>query len=119
MSYSPSKTPATEETALPEQVSHLYARLFNHQLRSASCHFLAPDRLAIVLDDFATPAERLLLSSGKEALTQEWREKLNHIFQRRLRETLETSLQQPVEDLISQYQLRTGRISILVVFGKH
>lgn len=102
------------ERTLSQRLQAYYRQQLGHQPSKISCQ-LFDSQLAIILEDSITPAEKLLVKEGKEALAEKVRFSLNDATKPELKSLIQEILGVEVTDLLSDATLDTGRTGIIAV----
>jgi uncharacterized protein YbcI len=102
------------ERTLSQRLQAYYRQQLGHQPSKISCQ-LFDSQLALILEDSITPAEKLLVKEGKEALAEKVRFSLNDATKPELKSLIQEILGVEVTDLLSDATLDTGRTGIIAV----
>lgn len=102
------------ERTLSQRLQAYYRQQLGHQPSKISCQ-LFDSKLAIILEDSITPAEKLLLKEGQEALAEKVRFSLNDATKPELKSLIEEVLAVDVIDLLTDATLDTGRTGIIAI----
>ncbi|MGB3532868.1 MAG: DUF2294 domain-containing protein [Microcoleaceae cyanobacterium] len=102
------------ERTLSQKIQAYYRQQLGHQPSKISCQ-LFDNQLAIIVEDSITPAEKLLLKEGKEALAEKVRFSLNDATKPELKSLIQEILAVNVTDILSDATLDTGRTGIIAV----
>lgn len=104
------------ERQLSQEIQSFYRRHLGHQPSKVTCQ-LFDAKLAIILEDSITNAERILVEEGKEDLAVKVRSNLDNAIQPELKELVENILKVEVVDILSDATLDTGRTGIIAVLA--
>lgn len=104
------------ERQLSQEIQSFYRRHLGHQPSKVTCQ-LFDAKLAIILEDSITNAERILLEEGKEDLAVKVRSNLDSAIQPELKELVKNILKVEVVDILSDATLDTGRTGIIAVLA--
>jgi uncharacterized protein YbcI len=102
------------ERALSQRIQALYKNHLGHQPSKVTCELFA-DKLAIILEDSLTTAERVLIEKGQEDLAEQVRCGLDEASQPQLKNLIEEILSVKVNDILSDAGLETGRTGIIAI----
>jgi uncharacterized protein YbcI len=102
------------ERTLSQRLQAYYRQQLGHQPSKISCQ-LFDSKLAIILEDSITPAEKLLVKEGKEALAEKVRFSLNDATKPELKSLIQEILGVEVTDLLTDATLDTGRTGIIAI----
>lgn len=102
------------ERTLSQRIQAYYRQQLGHQPSKISCQ-LFDNQLAIIVEDSITPAEKLLVKEGKEALAEKVRFSLNDATKPELKNLIQDILSVGVSDVLSDATLDTGRTGIIAV----
>ncbi len=102
------------ERTLSQKIQAYYRQQLGHQPSKISCQ-LFDSHLAIIVEDSITPAEKLLVKEGKEALAEKVRFSLNDATKPELKNLIEEILSVEVTDLLTDATIETGRTGIIAV----
>jgi uncharacterized protein YbcI len=102
------------ERTLSQRLQAYYRQQLGHQPSKISCQ-LFDSKLAIIIEDSITPAEKLLVKEGKEALAEKVRFSLNDATKPELKNLIQEILAVDVTDLLTDATLDTGRTGIIAV----
>lgn len=102
------------ERDLSQQIQAFYRDRLGHQPSKIICQ-LFEQKVAIVIEDSLTSAERLLAQDGQDKLVQKVRSSIDEVTKPKLTNLIETVLNVQVADLLSDANLETGRTGIIAV----
>ena len=104
------------ERDLSQQIQAFYREQLGHQPSKTICQ-LFEQKVAIVIEDSLTSAERLLAQDGQDKLVQKVRSSIDEVTKPKLKNLIETVLNVEVADLLSDANLETGRTGIIAVLA--
>ncbi|MEB3279194.1 MAG: DUF2294 domain-containing protein [Lyngbya sp.] len=102
------------ERCLSQRIQALYRQELGHQPSKVICQ-LFNCKLAIIIENSITPAEKRLAEVGQEELAEEVRAGLKDATQPKLKALLEEILGVEVLDILSEAKLETERMGIIAV----
>src|SRR5690349_4501765 len=88
------------ERNLCQRIQALYKVGLGHQPSKITCQIF-DEKIAIILENSITKAERVLAENGQEELAEHVRSELDELFQPQLKQLIEEVLDIPVIDLLS------------------
>jgi uncharacterized protein YbcI len=104
------------ERKLSQQIQAMYHEQLGHRPGKVSCE-LFDQKLAVLIEDSFTPAERLLAQEGRQELAEEVRSDLDEVIKPKLKHLIEDVLGIDVIDILSDATLETGRSGIIAVLS--
>ena len=102
------------ERSLSQQIQALYRQELGHQPGKVTCQ-LFNSKVAIIVENSITPAEKRLTEVGQEDLAEEVRAGLKDATQPKLKVLIEEILGVEVIDILSEAKIETGRLGIIAV----
>ena len=102
------------ERKLSQEIQAFYRRYLGHQPSKVTCQ-LFDSKLAVVIEDSITNAEKILLEEGKGDLAEEVRSNIDDAIQPELKKLIENIIQVAVLDTLSDATLDTKRTGIIAV----
>ena len=102
------------ERKLSQEIQAFYRRYLGHQPSKVTCQ-LFDSKLAVVIEDSITSAEKILLEEGKNDLAEEVRSNIDDAIQPELKKLIEKIIQVSVLDTLSDATLDTKRTGIIAV----
>jgi uncharacterized protein YbcI len=116
MEMEPAPTAGQVERDLSQRTQALYFELFGKRPGQVTCQLFS-DKVAIVIEDSITKPEQLLAQEGQQELAEQVRSELDATLRSQLKALIEEILGVPVQDLLTDATLETGRTGILVVLA--
>lgn len=104
------------ERSLSQRIQALYRNQLGHRPAEVNCQIF-DQKIVIVLENSITLPEQLLANNGQEELVEEIRSNLDAAIQPQLRELIEEIVGVPVEDLLSDAKLETGRSGMIAILA--
>lgn len=105
------------ERKLSQSIQAFYRNNLGHQPSKVSCQ-LFDAKLAVIIEDSITNAEKILVEEGKNDLAKKVRSNLDEAIQPELKQLIEEIAQVRVIDILSDATLDTGRTGIIAVLDK-
>lgn len=105
------------ERKLSQEIQAFYRQHLGHQPSKVTCQFFGT-KLAIILENSITSAEKILMDEGKSELAQKVRSNLDDAIQPELKQLIETNTEVEVVDILSDATLDTGRTGIIVILSQ-
>lgn len=105
------------ERKLSQEIQAFYRQHLGHQPSKVTCQFFGT-KLAIIIENSITSAEKILMDEGKSELAQKVRSNLDDAIQPELKQLIETIAEVEVVDLLSDATLDTGRTGIIVILSQ-
>ncbi|NJK58583.1 MAG: DUF2294 domain-containing protein [Pleurocapsa sp. SU_5_0] len=105
------------ERKLSQEIQAFYRQHLGHQPSKVTCQFFGA-KLAIILENSITSAEKVLIDEGKSDLAQQVRSNLDGAIQPELKQLIEKVAGVEVLDILSDATLDTGRTGIIVVLSQ-
>lgn len=105
------------ERKLSQKIQAFYKQHLGHQPSKVTCQFFG-SKLAIIIEDSITSAEKILLDEGKSDLAKKVRSNLDDAIQPELQELIKEVAEVEVVDILSDATLDTGRTGIIVVLSQ-
>ncbi|MEM8676624.1 MAG: DUF2294 domain-containing protein [Cyanobacteria bacterium P01_G01_bin.67] len=105
------------ERELSQKIQAFYRQHLGHQPSKVTCQFFG-SKLAIIIENSITSAEKILVDEGKSDLAQKVRANLDDAIQPELKQLIEQIAEVDVVDVLSDATLDTGRTGIIVVLSK-
>lgn len=105
------------ERKLSQEIQAFYRQYLGHQPSKVTCQFFGA-KLAIILENSITSAEKVLIDEGKSDLAQQVRSNLDGAIQPELKQLIEKVTEVEVLDILSDATLDTGRTGIIVVLSQ-
>ena len=104
------------ERKLSQEIQAFYRRHLGHQPSKVTSQFFG-SKLAVIIENSITNAEKILLQEGKSDLAEKVRANLDDAIQPELKELIERVTGVEVVDILSDATLDTGRTGIIVVLS--
>lgn len=104
------------ERKLSQEIQAFYRRYLEHQPSKVICQ-LFDKKLAIIIENSITSAEKTLLKEGKIDLAQTIRANLDNAIKPELKQLIEQITNLEVLDILSDATMQTERMGIIVVFN--
>lgn len=105
------------ERKLSQEIQAFYRQHLGHQPSKVTCQFFGA-KLAIILENSITGAEKVLIDEGKSDLAQQVRSNLDGAIQPELKQLIEKVAEVEVLDILSDATLDTGRTGMIVVLSQ-
>jgi uncharacterized protein YbcI len=105
------------ERKLSQEIQAFYRNNLGHQPSKVTCQ-LFDSKLAIIIEDSITKAEKILLEEGKNKLAKEVRSNLDDAIQPELKKLIEQIINVSVLDTLSDATLDTKRTGIIAVLSQ-
>ncbi|EAW38250.1 DUF2294 domain-containing protein [Lyngbya sp. PCC 8106] len=105
------------ERHLSQQIQALYRQELGHQPSKVTCQ-LFDCKLAVIVENSITPAEKRLAEVGQEDLAEEVRAGLKDATQPKLKALIQEILGVEAIDILSEAKLETGRLGIIVILAQ-
>ena len=105
------------ERKLSQEIQAFYRQHLGHQPSKVTCQFFGA-KLAIILENSITSAEKVLIDEGKSDLAQQVRSNLDGAIQPELKQLIEKVTEVEVLDILSDATLDTGRTGMIVVLSQ-
>ncbi|MEL7075908.1 MAG: DUF2294 domain-containing protein [Cyanobacteria bacterium J06648_1] len=105
------------ERNLSQSIQAFYRQHLGHQPSKVTCQFF-DSKLAIIIEDSITNAEKILVDEGKSELAQKVRSNLDDAIQPELKELIEKIAEVGVIEILSDATLETGRTGIIAVLSQ-
>lgn len=105
------------ERKLSQEIQAFYRQHLGHQPSKVTCQFFGT-KLAIIIENSITSAEKILMDEGKSELAQKVRSNLDDAIQPELKQLIETNTEVEVVDILSDATLDTGRTGIIVILSQ-
>lgn len=105
------------ERKLSQEIQAFYRNHLGHQPSKVTCQ-LFDSKLAIIIEDSITKAEKILLEEGKNELAKEVRSNLDDAMQPELKKIIEQIINVSVLDTLSDATLDTKRTGIIAVLSQ-
>lgn len=105
------------ERKLSQKIQAFYKKHLGHQPSKVSCQLFG-SKLAIIIENSITSAEKILLDEGKSELAQEVRSNLDDAMQPELKQLIESIAEVNVIDVLSDATLDTGRTGIIAILSQ-
>ena len=103
------------EGDLKQSIQELHTALFNHPISEVTCQLVTEGVVTVVLENTTTLPEKRLVEGGCNHTASILRQHLIRIFEARLKILFSEEYQRSVEDILSQYQADTGRMSLMII----
>lgn len=104
------------ERTLSQRILAFYRQQLGHQPSKVTCLFFE-NKLAIIIEDSITTAEKVLAGEGQQELARKVRSELEQATKPQLRELIKEIVDVEVIDLLSDATLETGRTGMLAVLA--
>lgn len=102
------------QRTLTQRIQALYRQHLEHQPSRITCQLF--DRaLLVLMEDALTQPELLLERSGHPELVATVRNKLEQVIQPQLKALVETVLDVPVQDVLNDSKVETGRSGLIFI----
>ena len=105
------------ERKLSQEIKAFYRHHLGHQPSKVTCQFF-DSKLAVIIEDSITNAEKILIQEGKSDLAEKVRSNLDDATQPELKELIERVTDVEVVDILSDATLDTGRTGIIVILSQ-
>ncbi len=105
------------ERKLSQEIQAFYRQHLGHQPSKVTCQFFGA-KLAIILENSITSAEKVLIDEGKSDLAQQVRSNLDGAIQPELKQLIEKVAEVEVLDILSDATLDTGRTGMIVILSQ-
>ncbi|PSB06002.1 hypothetical protein C7B62_23950 [Pleurocapsa sp. CCALA 161] len=105
------------ERKLSQEIQAFYRQHLGHQPSKVTCQFFQA-KLAIILENSITSAEKVLIDEGKSDLAQQVRSNLDGAIQPELKQLIEKVAEVEVLDILSDATLDTGRTGMIVILSQ-
>lgn len=102
------------ERTLSQRIQALYRQEIGQQPSKVTCQ-LFDSKLAIVIENSITPAEKLLAEEGQNELAEQVRSGLEEVTKPRLKVVIEEVLGIKVSDMLSDSTLETNRTGVIAI----
>lgn len=102
------------ERKLSQEIQAFYRRYLGHQPSKVICQIF-DEKLAIIIENSITNAEKILIQEGNKDLAQAVRSNLDDAIKPELKQLIEAIANIEVLDLLSDATLQTERTGIIVV----
>ena len=104
------------ERKLSQEIQAFYRRNLGHRPSKVTCQ-LFDSKLAVIIEDSITNAERILVEEGKSDLAEKVRSNLDDAIQPELKQLIQEIAGVEVVDILSDATLNTGRTGIIAVLN--
>ncbi len=104
------------ERKLSQEIQSFYRHYLGHRPAKVICQIFDA-KLAIIIEDSITNAEKILIEGGKLDLAEKIRSGLDNAIQLELRQLIEKIIQVEIVDFLSDFTLTTGRTGIIAVLS--
>ena len=101
------------EKQLAQTLQSIYRQKFKHPIGKISCH-LFNNKVAIVAEDTVTKVEKVLIDNSQLDLALRLRSVISEAFTAQVKQVVGDILQVEVIDLVSDSDLKSGHLGILV-----
>lgn len=105
------------ERKLSQGIQAFYRQHLGHQPSKVTCQLFGA-KLAVIIENSITSAEKILIDEGKSDLAQKVRSNLDEAIQPELKQLIETITEVEVVDILSDATLNTGRTGIIVILSQ-
>ena len=105
------------ERKLSQEIQAFYRHHLGHQPSKVTCQFFG-SKLAVIIENSITNAERILLEEGKKDLAEKVRANLDEAIRPELKELVERVTDVQIVDILSDATLNTGRTGIIIVLSQ-
>ena len=105
------------ERKLSQEIQAFYRHCLGHQPSKVTCQ-LFDSKLAVIIENSITNAERILLEEGKSDLAEKVRANLDNAIQPELKQLIERITDVEVLDILSDATLNTGRTGIIIILSQ-
>ena len=105
------------ERKLSQEIQAFYRRHLGHQPSKVICQFFG-SKLAVIVENSITNAEKILLEEGKSDLAEKVRTNLDDAIQPELKELIKRITGVEVLDILSDATLETERTGIIIVLDR-
>jgi len=105
------------ERKLSQEIQAFYRQHLGHQPSKVTCQFFA-SKLAVIIENSITNAEKILVEEGKSDLAQKVRSNLDDAIQPELKALIHQITDVEVLDLLCDATLDTGRTGIIVILSE-
>jgi hypothetical protein len=103
------------EDAVQQLIQGLYMTLFNHSAAEVTCWTVTEGVIAVVLEHATTLLEQRLIEGDCQQTAQMFRKQCTQIFERHLKALFSENFRCSIEDILSQYQPETDRMSLMII----
>lgn len=104
------------ERKLSQELQALYRHYLGHQPSKVTCQ-LFDEKLAIIVENSITNAEKILIDEGKKDLAQKVRSNLGDAIKPELKQAIEKIMELEVLDILSDATMETERTGIIAVLN--
>ena len=104
------------ERKISQEIQAFYRRNLGHQPSKVTCQ-LFDTKLAIIIENSITSAEKILVEEGKSDLAKKVRSNIDNAIQPDLRQLIEKIANIEVIDILSDATLETGRTGMIAVLS--
>ncbi|MEN9520881.1 MAG: hypothetical protein RLZZ381_3469 [Cyanobacteriota bacterium] len=105
------------ERKLSQGIQAFYRQHLGHQPSKVTCQLFGA-KLAVIIENSITSAEKILIDEGKSDLARKVRSNLDEAIQPELKQLIETITEVEVVDILSDATLDTGRTGIIVILSQ-
>jgi uncharacterized protein YbcI len=105
------------ERKLSQEIQAFYRQHLGHLPSKVTCQLFGA-KLAIIIENSITSAEKVLMDEGKSDLAQKVRSNLDGAIQPELKQLIEKIAEVEVLDILSDATLATERTGIIVVLNQ-
>jgi uncharacterized protein YbcI len=105
------------ERKLSQEIQAFYRQHLGHLPSKVTCQLFGA-KLAIIIENSITSAEKVLMDEGKSDLAQKVRSNLDVAIQPELKQLIEKITEVEVLDILSDATLATERTGIIVVLSQ-
>jgi len=105
------------ERKLSQEIQAFYRLHLGHQPSKVTCQLFGA-KLAVIIENSITNAEKILVEEGKDDLAEKVRSNLDDAIQPELKELIGRVTNVEVLDILSDATLNTGRTGIIVVLSE-
>jgi uncharacterized protein YbcI len=105
------------ERKLSQEIQAFYRQHLGHLPSKVTCQLFGA-KLAIIIENSITSAEKILMDEGKSDLAQKVRSNLDGAIQPELKQLIEKISEVEVLDILSDATLATERTGIIVVLSQ-
>lgn len=104
------------ERKLSQEIQAFYRHYLGHQPSKVTCQ-LFDEKLAVIVENSLTTAEKVLIGEGQEDLAQKVRSNLDDAIKSELKQSIEKITAIEVLDILSDTTIKTERTGIIAVLN--
>ena len=104
------------ERKLSQEIQAFYRNYLGHQPSKVTCQ-LFDEKLAIIVENSLTTAEKVLIGEGQEDLAQKVRSNIDDAIKPELKQSIEKITALKVLDILSDTTIETERTGIIAVLS--